>query len=155
MRTLASILVLGSAILLSGCAASPPVDEVAAEPALLETTVPRDSVPGFLSEPQVEEDQVQNDFLDSVGIDPASIRLQGAVEGERIYLAVKAGSNSVQIIHGTPGTDAWGSGGSLGNGVLGSSLTMMGEGHMQYLPQGTGDLPEGWTAFSDWIAVPD
>ncbi|MGV8885505.1 MAG: hypothetical protein ACOH1T_07950 [Microbacteriaceae bacterium] len=153
MRILAAALVLSSALLVSGCALQAHDDGFVSEPALLESTVPSDSMPGFLDESQAEEDKVQNDFLDSINIDPASIRLQGQVKEERIYLAVTKGSNSVQIIHGTPGTDSWAAGGSYGNGVLGSSLSIEGDGFMQYLPQGTSDIPEGWTSFSDWIVV--
>jgi hypothetical protein len=64
----------------------------------------------------------------------------------------------VNIITGVIGEESsWGAGSSGGNSVIGfgpfASEDPNGPVSLQYLPQGTAEVPEGWRALSDWIIV--
>lgn len=156
MKVLGGVLILACALLLSGCAVGG--DPVAASPGveLVVSTVPSDSVPGFLSEPQDEFDVVDEFDVAATGVDPASIRFQGEWGGREIFLGV-SGKTTVNLIVGIDGDPGeWGTGRSIGNAVIGTNpdwTSKSGETTLQYVPQGTEEVPEGWSALSEWIIV--
>lgn len=152
MRTIGVLLLAGLALSLTGCGSTMFADRLlgSVDP-LVTSTVPRDSVPGFLAEPQDEDDVIDELDLAVLGIDPASVHYQGVWEGQEVFLAV-SGGNAVKVITGIDGEpEGWGAGGSLGNSVIGLSETD--EMTLQYLPQGTTAVPKGWSALSDWVIV--
>jgi hypothetical protein len=137
MKLLRGILAIGAVLVMSGCSI------------LLGTDVDPASTPAFLATPQVDEDVVTEMNVSVVGITPESTRFQGEWEGREVYLGV-IDESTVALILGVPGAaDTWGTMSSSGNVVLGFSLTE--EVTLKYLPQGTGSIPEGWEALSDFV----
>jgi hypothetical protein len=122
---------------------------------ILTSDVDPQSVPDFLSDPPGPDDALPAAASSalSAGIDPASVRYQGVWHGIGIYLAV-AGVSEVELVQvpeDAPSEVSWGS--TTGNSPIGAARDDHPEVELVYLPQGTGDLPSGWTAFSDWIAT--
>lgn len=143
--------------LVSGCAAGDASSRSTA-PAfvgpgseLVTSEVPPTSAPAFLSTPQDEIDLLPPHAIAVLKVDPATARFQGKWNGKEVYLAV-AGAVAVRVVTGITGDDeSWASGGSLDNRVIGLSDDESGS--LQYLPQGTGTVPNGWTALSDFVIV--
>ena len=140
--------------MLSGCAVDGgtalPVDD------LVVSTVPSSSVPDFLAEAQDESDIVDEFDVTSFGVAVNSIRFQGEWGGREIFLGV-SGEATVNFLVGVDDEPTeWGVGRSIGNSVIGTNtdwLDQTGRTTVQYLPQGTEEVPEGWSALSDWVIV--
>lgn len=147
------VAVLIALSLLSGCASTS--SEAAdgstqvTEDALMTSDADRQSIPAFLSTPQEDDDLLPPEGRD-LGVDPASTRLQGEWREQTIYLAVQ-GANDVQLLVGDEDA-GFGVGGGSGNSVLGH-VAEDGSYQIQYVPQGTSDIPDGWTALSDFVMV--
>lgn len=147
-------------LLLAGCATLGDGQgaNVLGESELVESAVPADSIPSFLAEPQDANDVVPDFDIAASGMDPDSIRYQGRKDGMDLFLGV-AGTNTVRLITQVvedPKQLSWG--GSVGNRVFGSSHEWEspdGDITVQYLPQGTSQAPDGWSAFSEWLIVRD
>ncbi|CAN5370342.1 hypothetical protein BH09ACT4_BH09ACT4_18440 [soil metagenome] len=134
-------------VLLTGCAADP----VTADLELVTSTVDPASAPAFLDSPQTQADVINDLDVGIFGVNTESIRYQGEWKGLSVYLGV-AGTAGVHIITGTPGdSHSWGSGSTGGNAVIG--LDMSADSGLQYLPQGTADIPDGWVVLSDYVIV--
>lgn len=119
---------------------------------LVSSDVDPSSPPGFLATEQRPIDRLSDEMVTIGNLDPASSRFQGEWKGRQYFLAVQ-GDNGVHVVNGIAGDDrSWGVWGGAGNAVLGSSD---GDGTltMQYLPQGTSVIPDGWTALSAFLIV--
>ena len=151
MRILTGAAVLATVILLAGCASDTvgPGDD---SDDLVTSTVGRETIPEFLAEPQEPRDLEAVEAIDLFEVDPDSYRYQGEWEGKDVYLAYVHGI-TVHLITGTPGEEGWSDASTIGNAVLGLGSGTGEELGLQYLPQGTADVPEGWTALSDWVIV--
>jgi hypothetical protein len=144
MKGFGGVLVVGVAVLLSGCAS-------VTGGGLVTSDIDPSSKPAFLAIAQEPSDIVDEIDVASRGIDPGTTRFQGEWEGHDVYLGV-SGESTVNVITGVPGDeDTWGSGSSNGNVVIGYGLYE--EITMQYLPHGSANPPEGWTALSDYMIV--
>jgi hypothetical protein len=144
LTTLACVMVVAG--LLTGCSsAGGSGDE------LVKSTVDRSTVPGFVSEEQGERDVITGFDVTGLGIDPATTRYQGVWDGQDVYLGV-AGHSTVHVITvPLENPEEWGSGSSIGNSVLGRGDPLS----LQYLPQGTAVVPDGWSDLSDWMIIRD
>lgn len=150
MKLLGGAVLLAVVLGVSGCASN-----LGAEYELMTSDVAADSTPGFVAEPQTEQDVIEAfDVSRLGGLDPDSTRYQGVRDGYAMFLAVQ-GENSVYFVGGEVGAESsWGAGGGTGNTVMGFE-PIEGGPVFQYLPHGTGDLPDGWSALSEWVAVQD
>jgi len=147
------VVVAIAAAVLSGCA----VPTALADPSpLLPSEVSADSPPAFLDDPIDPEHPLPDEVATSFNVDPADARYQGEWYGEGLYLS---GTNGTVRLIGVDLDDPelWHAGGGLGNSpfAMESGDTTDDEWMLQYLPQGTADLPDGWTAFSPWLASRD
>ena len=132
--------------LLAGCSAQP-----FGSYDLVTSAVDPASTPAFLGTTQRNSDLIDDLDVTAFGVVPASLRYQGEWEGLSVYLGV-SGISTVHVITGRPGDpDTWGSGSSEGNTVIGLGRTD--ETTLQYLPQGTSEVPEGWHALSPHVIV--
>lgn len=160
MRKVGGFFVVCVTLLLAACAPSGEGQSAnsVSQSALVESTVPADSPPSFLAEPQDANDIVPEFDVAASGMDPDSIRYQGRKDGMDLFLGV-AGTNTVRLITQVvedPTQLSWG--GSVGNRVFGSSHEWEsgnGDITVQYVPQGTSQAPDGWSAFSEWLIVRD
>ncbi len=148
--------IIGSAVvtlgLVSGCGTA----ESGADPDpavdLVETDVSPTSTPLFLEQPQGDLDELPEEAA-FASADPASVRYQGMWERQAVYLAV-SDDYRVELIVGVVGDEStWASNSSDGNVVIGLGVGDTGEVGSQYVPHGSDDPPEGWTALSDFIIV--
>jgi hypothetical protein len=139
--------------LLTGCSAPVPV---AGDSALLPTEVAPDSRPGFLDDPQDPDLDLPATLLAAPAIDVDTVRYQGEWFGDDLYLY--EGDGTVYLLGvSTEDPELWHTASSLGNVpfALESGDATDDEWLLQYLPQGTTALPDGWTAFSPWLASRD
>ena len=154
MKILGVVLILSGALILSGCALGAG-NQLPAED-LVVSTISSNSTPGFVSEPQRVDDVVDEIDVTSAGVDLGSIRFQGEWGGKEIFLGV-SGENTVNLIVGADSEPTeWGTGKSIGNSVIGTNTDWAdktGRTTVQYIPQGTQNVPEGWFALSNWIIV--
>jgi hypothetical protein len=144
--TLATALLAGCAPLYDWDALEHPVTEL--DP-ILTSDVDPTTAPGFAATPQVDADVLPASEL-MPSIDGASTRFQGHWDGRDVYLALTRNGSVAMVT--VPG----GTGSSSGNSVLALSELSDVEGDdvgLVYLPQGTSDLPDGWRAMTDWVAV--
>ncbi|MBX3104974.1 MAG: hypothetical protein IT191_02695 [Microbacteriaceae bacterium] len=115
------------------------------------TTIDSSTIPAFLNEPQEKSDMLAVDELEGSSIDPSSTRFEGRWEDWDVYLGV-SGKYTVNIISVDPDTHRVV---SYGHGI-GNSVAGLGEPiSLQYLPQGTSEVPDGWHALTEWIIVRD
>jgi hypothetical protein len=118
---------------------------------MVTSEVDRTSVTGFVDEAQSEDDVLSNADLAKVAIDPASTRYQGSWEGWDVYLGI-SGEYTVNVITVDPSDhQIVSSGRSIGNSVIAMGDPIS----LQYPPQGTSVVPEGWHALTKWIIVRD
>ena len=89
-----------------------------------------------------------------LGVDPATARFQGEFEGEAVSLYVVASADVGMLAFEVDDPGMAGSGTADGNSPMGLSVgDPPGDRWlMQYVPQGTADLTDGWTALSAWVA---
>lgn len=138
--------------LVSGCATARSDADRDPSLDLVETDVSPTSTPLFLEQPQGEDDELPEEAA-FASADPASVRYQGTWEGQAVYLAV-SDSYRVELIVGVFGDEStWASNSSDGNVVIGLGFGSTGEPGLQYVPHGSADPPQGWTALSDFIIV--
>lgn len=117
---------------------------------LVVSEVDQDAVPLYLAVPPTEADVIPAKAAASFNIDSETVRYQGQWDGKNIYLVSR--NNAVSVIQGIPGDEnSWGMGSTDGNHVLGMTTDDSPEVTLQYLPAGTADVPEGWTALSGFI----
>lgn len=136
---------------LTGCADPSPS---AGSSPLIPTDVSADTVPAFLDEPQDPVDAIPPEVADTFNVDPAYARYQGVWYGEDVYLSVASGTvmmigvnrEDPSLMHAGHSNGnvpfAWESGDTTDEKWI-----------LQYLPQGTADLPDGWTAFSSYLGA--
>ena len=147
MRLRSLVCVLLVAALLTGCGS------IARDSGdkLVTSDVDRSTVPGFVVEEQDQRDVIDDFDVTGLGVDPATTRYQGQWHGRDIYLGV-AGDFTVYVLNASlENPEDWGSGSSVGNSVLGMGDPVS----LQYLPQGTAVVPDGWRALSDWMIIRD
>jgi hypothetical protein len=145
LKTLACVMMV--ALSLTGCSslAGGSGDE------LVTSNVDRSTVPGFVSEKQVERDVIDGFDVTELGIDPATTRYQGEWDGQDVYLGITGGSAVQVVTVSLDNPEEWWSGTSVGNSVLGLGDPVT----LQYLPQGTEVVPDGWRAMSGWMMIRD
>lgn len=140
-------------VLLTGCAAPTPFVD---ESPFLPTDVAADSRPGFLDDPVDPDLVLPETLVDAPGMQVETARYQGEWYGEHLYLY--DGHGTVYLLGvSIDDPEMWHTGSSAGNVpfAMESGDTTDDEWFLQYVPQGTADLPEGWTAFSPWLASRD
>ena len=142
------VLVALGTLLLAGCASTPAANDL---DEMVTSNVDRTSVPGFADEAQSEDDVLSNVDLAKTAIDPASTRYQGSWEGWDVYLGISGDYTVNFITVGPEDHQIVSSGHSIGNSVIAMGDPIS----LQYLPQGTADVPEGWHALTEWIIVRD
>lgn len=150
-------LAIGCAVaLLSGCAATPLFVD---ESPLLTSDVAADSPPAFADVPADPAHPLPDATAETLGLDEETaqtVRYQGDWFGEQLYLY--DGHGTVFLLGvSIDDPEMWHTGSSLGNVpfAMESGDTTDDEWMLQYLPQGTADLPDGWTAFSPYLASRD
>ena len=161
MRVRAFIVLAGAVVLLGGCTVAPPTESSPSSgatpddrPSLIPSDVAPDSAPGFLADPVDPDHPLPPAVAETYDLDPAAVWFQGEFESEAVYLyvagAVDAGMVTFDIVD--PGMSA--SGRTTGNSPMGLDVIAPDGDRwiLQYVPQGTADLPDEWTALSDWVA---
>lgn len=141
-------IVVAGLLLLAGCS-TPYVANDLDE--MMTTDVEPTTLPAFLDDAQSERDILPSEDLETTSIDPTSTRYEGRWEGWDVYLAV-SGEYTVNLVSVDPTTHrvvSYGHG--IGNSVTGTGEPLS----LQYLPQGTTVVPEGWRALTEWIIVRD
>jgi hypothetical protein len=153
MRVGGLLAVACATALLSGCGVPTPFID---ESPFLPTDVAPDSRPAFLDDPIDPERALPQAVADAFALDVEGARYQGEWYGEDVYLY---SANDILWMVGVDLDDpeSWHTGGGFGNSPFAweSGDTTDDEWFLQYVPQGTADLPDGWTAFSPWIASRD
>lgn len=142
--------------LLSGCTAAPPAPEEtpATLPTLIPTTVDPETTPGFLLDPEDQDHPLPAAVADANGVDVEFARYQGELGGDAVYLSVVKPGDVIMLTFEVAEPGTGGSGTTAGNSPMGISVGEPGGDRwmLQYLPQGTEELPDGWTALSTWVA---
>ena len=146
-----------AATLLSGCS---PAAVVLDRSPLIPTEVAPDSRPAFVDDPQDASHPLPASVAEGLRLDDevlATVRYQGDWYGQHLYLYDGHGTVILLGVE-LDDPDLWNTGSSAGNvpfAMESGDLTEGEEWFLQYVPQGTADLPDGWTAFSPWLASRD
>lgn len=121
---------------------------------LLTTDVAADSQPAFLADPQDPDHVIPTDLAETFGVDPENVRYQGVWHGEDVYLYSMSGTvGMIGVDRADPSLSHAGQGAGNSPVAWEAGDTTDEKWILQYLPQGTGDLPDGWTAFSPHLAA--
>lgn len=155
MRIGGLLAIAGATALLSGCATPVPF----AGTPLLTSEVPPDSTPAFVSDPVDPGHRLPDETAATLRLDAetaATVRYQGEWLDQQVFLYSGHGTVHLLVVP-TDDPTMWGAGSSLGNVPFASCSgdTTDEQWTLQYLPQGTAELPAEWTAFSPHIAARD
>src|SRR4051812_18469471 len=139
MRVGGLLAVVCATALLSGCALPTPFVD---ESPFLPTDVAPDSRPAFLDDPADPDLVLPDSLTDVAGLEPDTVRYQGEWRGERVYLYDGHGSVYMLGVE-IDDPEMWHTGSSAGNVPFAweSGDTTDDEWFLQYVPQGTADLP--------------
>jgi len=153
VRVRAFIVLVAVVAVMGGCSAvsRTPLETPGIAPSLIPSDIDPDRRAGFLDDPPDADHPLPPAVAETFGVDDASARYQGELTGEAVYLYVVDPDDVGMLTFEVDDPGMAGAGTAAGNSAFGLSVAD-GKLLVQYLPQGTADIPDGWIALSSWVA---